>query len=219
MRVRRAALVAQARWRLLLAKKSAAARAVQAIARGWLVRRRLHAQQRAATRIQSVWRGCAVRAGHLRRRRLAEIRASLEAVTAAARSVPLESRATLAKRADAALATLASVPFPQMVREWCGMYMGESEIVLDRVGVVSLSSSLPHAMPHTISSLSRQAGTAWSTLATCCAASTECRRRLYGEAGSTLLQALAGSVAPDGRAAQETQVAVLRCVASVARDR
>lgn len=85
--------------------------------------------------------------------------------------------------------------------------------------MVFLSSSLTDAMPLPVSSFPRQAGTAWSTLATCCAASTECRRRLYGEAGSTLLQALAGSVAPDGRAAQETQVAVLRCVASVARDR
>lgn len=81
LRARRAAPVLQAWWRREFARRQAAAVAIQAMARGWLVRRHLQRSQAAALCIQTAWRGWHVRETHPRRKQLADVRARLAAAT------------------------------------------------------------------------------------------------------------------------------------------
>lgn len=82
LRARRAAPVLQAWWRRKFARRQAAVVAIQAVARGWLVRRHLQRSQAAALCIQTAWRGWHVREAHPRRKQLADIRTRLAAATA-----------------------------------------------------------------------------------------------------------------------------------------
>ncbi|KAH7621985.1 hypothetical protein Ndes2526B_g02810 [Nannochloris sp. 'desiccata'] len=105
MKARRAALVLQAAWRRKLAQQNAAAIVIQKNIRAYLAVRQLAVSKTAALKIQSVYRGYVVRAGHPEAESLHGIRTRLRA--AGARS-GRASQHTIGSRTAAALEALSS---------------------------------------------------------------------------------------------------------------
>lgn len=106
MKARRAAMVLQAAWRRKYAEQNAAAIVIQKNIRAYLAVRQLAVSKIAALKIQSVYRGYAVRAGHPEAQSFQDFRTHLRA--AGAMSGRPSSQRTIGSRTAAALEALSS---------------------------------------------------------------------------------------------------------------